>query len=121
MTILLLEKVRGRYIMWIVLLQECVMVVYCVDVYLVQGGQDIFIKATLANREGTRKEEGNIRFDVLQMEDDSSRFLLYEVYSSEDAVKAHKETEHYLVWRKTVAPLMAKPREGVRYRPLSEI
>lgn len=97
------------------------MVVYGVNVYLVQGGQDVFIKATLANREGTRKEEGNIRFDVLQMEDDPSHFFLYEVYRSEEDVKTHKETEHYLVWRKTVAPLMAKPREGVRYKPLSEI
>lgn len=97
------------------------MVVYCINVYVVQGGEAAFIKASEANREGTRKEEGNLRFDVLQMEEDPSKFFLYEVYRSEDDVKAHKETEHYLVWRKTVAPLMAKPREGVKYKPLSEI
>ncbi len=97
------------------------MVVYCVNVYVVKGGEGVFIEATKANREGTRKEEGNIRFDVLQMEDDPSRFFLYEVYRTEDDVKAHKETEHYLVWRKTVAPLMAKPREGIKYTPVSDI
>ena len=97
------------------------MVVYAVYVNVKKGMENEFISASRSNREGTRKEPGNIRFDILQMEEDSSKFLLYEVYKSEDSVKAHKETEHYLKWRAAVASMMAKPREGVKYKPLSEI
>ena len=56
-----------------------------------------------------------MRFDVLQSRDDPGRFLLYEAYESEERAAAHKNTEHYLTWRKTVEPWMAKPREGVPY------
>jgi len=88
------------------------MLVYAVDVFVVSGHEDDFLKAIEENHLATRKEEGNIRFDVSQSQDDSSQFFLYEVYKDEAAVKAHKETSHYLKWRETVAPWMAKPRQG---------
>ncbi len=94
------------------------MVVYCVSVLVKEGHEEDFIKATRENREGTRKEPGNIRFDILQEEDDKSKFLLLEVYKSDDAVKEHKNTEHYQKWRETVSPWMAKPREGIKYFPV---
>ena len=93
------------------------MIVYCVEVSVVKGREDEFLAATEQNHINTRKEAGNIRFDVLQQQEDSSRFFLYEVYQSEDAVKAHKETAHYLKWRETVAPMMAVPRKGTRHNP----
>ncbi|MBN2657024.1 MAG: antibiotic biosynthesis monooxygenase [Spirochaetales bacterium] len=94
------------------------MVVYCVNVYVKEENAEAFIKATEANHRETRKEEGNLRFDVLRHDEDKSRFMLYEVYRSPEAVAAHKETAHYLAWRDTVAPFMAKDREGIRFSPL---
>lgn len=94
------------------------MVVYCVNVYVKEENISAFIEATEKNHLETRKEPGNFRFDVIQLEEDKSRFMLYEVYKSQEAVAAHKETEHYLQWRKTVEPYMAKAREGVKYTPL---
>ncbi|HHH45787.1 MAG TPA: antibiotic biosynthesis monooxygenase [Thiotrichales bacterium] len=64
------------------------------------------------------REPGNLRFDVLQSEEDPARFVLYEVYVDEAAAAAHKETDHYLRWREKVADWMAEPRRGVRYRGL---
>ncbi len=95
------------------------MVVYCVNVYVKKGHEEDFKRASLENREGTRREEGNLRFDVLQSNDDPSRFFLYEVYKSTEAVDAHKQTEHYLRWREKVAPWMAKPREGIKFTPVA--
>ena len=92
------------------------MIVYCVEVHVVEGHEKDFEQACLENRKGTRKEPGNIRFDVLQQTDDPSRFFLYEVYTGPEAVDAHKETPHYLKWRETVAPWMATPRKGVSHR-----
>ncbi len=91
------------------------MIVYCVEVHVVQGHEKDFEKASIENRKETRKETGNIRFDVLQQTGDPARFFLYEVYTSPEAVTAHKETPHYLKWRDTVAPWMAEPRKGVSH------
>ena len=74
-----------------------------------------FIAATQLNHEGSIREPGNVRFDVLQAANDSSCFVLYEAYTSADAAAEHKQTLHYLKWRDAVAPWMAKPREGVNY------
>ena len=77
-----------------------------------------FIAATRANHEGSVREPGNRRFDVLQDPADPSRFLLYEVYASEADATAHKQTAHYLAWRDAVAEMMAEPRQGVPWRGL---
>lgn len=94
------------------------MVVYCVNVYVKEENIDEFIKATEKNHRSTREEPGNLRFDVNQHDEDKCRFMLYEVYKTPEAVKAHKETPHYLEWRQRVAPFMAKDREGIRFNPL---
>jgi autoinducer 2-degrading protein len=76
---------------------------------------DDFIAATKLNHEASIQESGNRRFDVLQLPENPSHFILYEAYVSAEAAAAHKETAHYLTWRDTVAPWMAEPRQGVRY------
>ncbi len=76
---------------------------------------DEFIAATRANHEGSVREPGNLRFDILQSADDPTRFVFYEAYVDADSARAHRETAHYLAWRETVATWMAEPREGIRY------
>jgi len=79
---------------------------------------DDFIEASRANHEGAIKEPGNLRFDVVQQEDDPTCFVLYEAYRSAEDAAAHKQTEHYLRWREQVADWMAAPRRGVVHRGL---
>ena len=74
-----------------------------------------FIDAIRANHEGSVREPGNLRFDILQAADDPTRFVAYEAYVDEAAAKAHKETPHYLAWKEASADWMAEPRQGVRY------
>jgi autoinducer 2-degrading protein len=71
-----------------------------------------FVEATRANREGTRCEPGNVRFDVLRSPEEPGRFVLVEVFRSAGDAAAHKATAHYLAWRDAVAPWMARPRRG---------
>ena len=61
------------------------------------------------------EEPGIACFDVLQDEADPTHFVLNEVYRSIEATVAHKETAHYAAWRDTVAPMMARPRQAVRF------
>lgn len=78
-----------------------------------------FKKISLYNHENSRKEPGNVRFDVLQADDDPTYFTLYEVYKTPEDAKAHKETEHYKKWRETVEPYMACKRVGIAHTPLA--
>lgn len=78
-----------------------------------------FVEITKYNHENSRKEPGNVRFDVLHDQKDPNKFLLYEVYVDEAAAAAHKQTEHYNKWRETVAPMMATPRSSIPTTPIA--
>lgn len=91
------------------------MIVTCVYVNVKPESLDNFIAATIANHIETVREPGNIRFDFVELASDPCRFMIYEVFESEAAAAAHKETLHYLKWRDTVKDYMAEPRNGVRY------
>ena len=78
---------------------------------------EAFKKITVYNHDNSRKEEGNVRFDVLQSNDDPTKFTLYEVFVDEAAAAAHKQTEHYLRWREEVADYMASPRRAIPTTP----
>lgn len=80
---------------------------------------DAFKEITCYNHDNTRKESGNVRFDVLQANSDSTQFVLYEVFVDEKAAAAHKETAHYLKWRETVAEFMASPRHATATTPIA--
>jgi quinol monooxygenase YgiN len=74
-----------------------------------------FRHATRENASASVQEPGIARFDVIQQQDDETRFVLIEVYRNSDAPAAHKETAHYVKWRDTVAPMMAEPRQSMKY------
>jgi quinol monooxygenase YgiN len=76
---------------------------------------DAFRSATLMNAKTSLLEPGVARFDVLQQADDPTRFLLVEVYRTEEDPARHKETTHYQVWRTAVAKMMAEPRTSLQY------
>ncbi|MEM9275787.1 MAG: antibiotic biosynthesis monooxygenase [Cyanobacteria bacterium P01_F01_bin.143] len=80
-----------------------------------------FIKATKINHQHSVQEPENLRFDVLQAPEDPSKFILYEAYQTESGARAHKQTQHYLTWRETVADWMAEPRQGIPYKVIAPV
>ena len=94
------------------------MLVTLVHVHVKPEHLDAFVAATKANHEASVKEPGNRRFDVLQLVEDPTRFVLVEAYVDEASAAAHKETAHYKAWREAVADWMAEPRKGVKYKGL---
>jgi autoinducer 2-degrading protein len=92
--------------------------VVAVTIYVNSEFVGPFIEATLDNARNTRREPGNVRFDVLRGEDDPTRFMLYEVYRSKDDVAAHQQTAHYARWKAAVADWMAQPRHRATYDSL---
>ena len=90
----------------------------CVTVFVKSDFVQQFIEAVLDNARNTRKEPGNLRFDVLQAEDDKTRFMLYEVYHTKSDFERHQQTPHYLRWKAAVADWMAQPRQGAKHQAL---
>jgi autoinducer 2-degrading protein len=76
---------------------------------------DDFLRATVENARNSIKEPGIARFDVIQQQDDPTRFILVEIYRTPDDPARHKETAHYAKWRDTVTEMMAVPRTSVKF------
>jgi quinol monooxygenase YgiN len=74
-----------------------------------------FKTATIENARNSIQEPGIARFDVIQEQEDPTRFVLVEVYLNPEAAAAHKTTGHYAAWRDAVADMMAEPRNGIKY------
>lgn len=91
------------------------MLIVHVNVHVKPDRIEEFKMATIQNASESVREPGIARFDVVQKEDDPSRFVLVEVYRDVDATARYKETAHYAAWRDAVAPMMAEPRNSVRY------
>ena len=79
------------------------MLIVLVHVHVKPDYVEAFREASLENARNSIQEAGIARFDVLQDNEDPTRFILNEVYRDNAAPAAHKETAHYAAWRDTVA------------------
>jgi quinol monooxygenase YgiN len=91
------------------------MLIVHVQVHVKPEAVEAFRAATLQNASNSVKEPGVVRFDILQREDDPTRFLLQEIYRTPEDPARHKETAHYAAWRDAVEGMMAEPRSSARY------
>lgn len=77
---------------------------------------DEFLKVFRENHLGAIKEPGNLRFDVLQDEQQPTRFYIYEAYVDNAAVAAHKKTAHYLECVAALEGIMTEPRKKTSFK-----
>lgn len=94
------------------------MLITHVFVHVKSDQVEAFKTASLENARQSLQEPGVARFDIMQQQDDPTRFVLVEVYRSADDPARHKETSHYATWRDTVADMMAEPRTSIKYTNL---
>ena len=92
------------------------MLIVHVHVHVKPESVEAFKQVTLANARASRKEPGIARFDIVQQQDDPTRFVLVEAYRSPEAPAAHKETKHYATWRDAVVSMMGEPRSSVKFQ-----
>lgn len=86
-----------------------------VFVHVKEDKVEDFKAATIENAKNSINEPGVARFDVVQQQDDLTRFVLVEVYRTAEDPAKHKETDHYKKWRDTVADMMAEPRSALKF------
>ncbi len=86
---------------------------YCIIVQtqVKPGTRERFLEAMLPNAEASvREEPGCLVFDVIEDRDNENLFHLYEIYTSQEALTAHKETGHYKASRVVVNELIAEQK-----------
>ncbi|MEI6083510.1 MAG: putative quinol monooxygenase [Verrucomicrobiota bacterium] len=91
------------------------MLIVHVHVHVKPDCVEAFKRATIENATASVKEPGITRFDIVQQQDDPTRFVLVEVYRTADAPAQHKATAHYAKWRDTVALMSDEGRTSVKY------
>jgi quinol monooxygenase YgiN len=95
------------------------MVITVVNIHVKEDCIEDFKLSIMENARESRKEPGNLRFDVIQQTDDPTRFLLIEIYTDNQGPILHKQTKHYIHWKEIAETMMAEPRVGTRYVPVS--
>lgn len=61
---------------------------------------DEFVSANAVMAATTMREEpGCLRYDLCELDGDSSTILFYEVYADDAAFDAHQRTPHFSVWQ----------------------
>ena len=75
-------------------------VVVFVTVVVPKDAEEEFLKAMKIDVEGSRAEEGCLRFDLLKGEATEAGvpYHFYEAYKDADAAAFHKTTPHYKAW-----------------------
>jgi len=91
------------------------MLIVHVFVHVKPDQVEAFRAASVENAKESVREPGVSRFDVIQQQDDPTRFVLVEVYRTVNDPARHKETAHYQKWRDTVESMMAEARSSVKY------
>jgi len=91
------------------------MLVVHVHVHVKPESVEAFKQATIENAIQSLQEPGIARFDIVQQNDDPTRFVLVECYRTPDDPARHKETAHYAQWRDAVAGMMAEPRASEKF------
>lgn len=95
------------------------MLIVHVFVHVLPEAVEPFVAASRENARHSVQEPGVVRFDLIQQEDDPTRFVLVEIYRTPEDPARHKATAHYAAWREAVEPMMAEPRRSTKYRALA--
>src|SRR5262245_24016312 len=63
--------------------------------------RELFLEAIRTQAAASLSDEpGCVRFDVCADQADDNHFLLYETYVDEAAFEAHRQTPHFVEWRR---------------------
>jgi autoinducer 2-degrading protein len=81
--------------------------VLIVDFRLKPGTRKSFRILVDANALASAAEPGCRRFDVLELDDEEDRILLYEIYDDRAAFDAHVRSDHYAAFAEASTPLVA--------------
>lgn len=78
-----------------------------------------FKSASVDNVEKSLDEPGVASFDIIQQQDDNSKFLFMESYYTEEDQLKHRESEHFKKWKEKTKDMFEKPYTFIKYKNLN--
>ncbi|MBW9102699.1 putative quinol monooxygenase [Paraburkholderia phenoliruptrix] len=85
------------------------------------GHEEAVRHALQAVLPATRSEPGCLRFDLYVSLEPVTTFRLFEIFRSQQAVDAHRDTDHYRTFRSAVMPLLATAPVVMKMAPLDVV
>jgi len=77
-------------------------------VYVKKGQESAFIKLAKTLTDATRKEAGNVSYNLYQSPFDASTFIFYEEYKDDAAFQVHANSVAFKTFADGIKPLLAK-------------
>ncbi|MBO7522643.1 MAG: antibiotic biosynthesis monooxygenase [Bacteroidales bacterium] len=72
------------------------------------GKEEAFKAAAQGVINGTRKEAGNISYNLYECVGTPTKFIFYEEYADDDAFQFHANSDHFNTFAKAIKDLLAK-------------
>lgn len=82
------------------------------------GAEDVVKEALSRVVAPTRREDGNIRYDLYQATDDPSLFVLHESWTGQDALDQHLQEPYLQEMLATVTAALAEPFGAIPLTPI---
>ncbi|PWJ42349.1 putative quinol monooxygenase [Sediminitomix flava] len=86
-----------------------------IKLYIDPNHLDTFREVTKKNFEASIKEEGVIRFDIMEDAERVGEYTILEVFKSSEDREKHFTTAHFKEWDKVAVPLFIAPLESRQY------
>lgn len=87
------------------------MLVVVANVVLKKGCQDEFVKVANDCIKETRKEEGNISYNLLLNTENDCSYTFLEEWKSKESLDLHATSSHFNTFAKGIQELLAEPLE----------
>ena len=87
------------------------MIVVIANVVLKDASDGMFVEAAQNCIECTRKEEGNISYNLFSNTEDGNKYSFVEEWESQAALDAHMKTPHFKEFGKAIGDLLAAALE----------
>lgn len=83
-----------------------------------EGSEEKFEKAFATARAETRKEKGNMQYDLSRDAKSPGQYIVYERWANLAALEAHIKAKHIETLLAEIGPMLASPPEGKTYLPV---
>ena len=87
------------------------MIIVIANAYLKKNKENEFLQAAKACIEGTRKEEGNISYNLNKSTEIGDQFGFVEEWKSQEDLDLHMKTDHFISFGRDIEQLLTKPLE----------
>jgi quinol monooxygenase YgiN len=90
---------------------EAIMIIIHAALTVLKEKEEEFLNEVKTLIEASRKENGNMRYDLMKNTEKESAYMMVEVWENQEAVQSHNSSEQYVQFGQKAQSLMAAPTD----------